>query len=686
MKNYLSFFKILFVIMASFVVSGCVHDDKYTDPDLTGYGCAELVKTKTLQEVKALYTNQTYVFPENTTDVIEGYVSSSDETGNIYKTIFIQDARENPTQGFVISVDAVSTYTRFPQGSKIYIKLNGLALGTYGGLVQLGVKDMAPGAAANGVARIPEKMVATHIFKSCEEAKPIVPKTMTLAELGTANDRFLGCLVQIPDAEFDAKVLCSVFAPAGTSVDRQLNDPTTSVTTRVVRNSGFASFANQTLPSGKGTFIGILSKFNSSYQFYINKLSDLADMKHFPRKDGITSDPCGITESDYTMKTVSEVKQLFNGSLTQITANHLLKAKVTANDETGNLFKYVYVEDATGGIRVNINKTDLYRDERFRVGKEVYIKLKDLYIGNVNGELQIGQPFNGNAGQIAEVDVYKHFIDTKKPATAVVPTERTIAQLTNEDVGRYVKIKNVQFIDADLGKPYASGTTTNRTLEDCSGSKIFLRTSNFASFSGVEVDGGKGDIYAIVSKFNNDYQLWIPFLVNADFDNPRCDGTVPAVYTTIFSDGFDTLANWTAVNIEGTQVWSTTTFGNPRPSAIMDGNRMLNEDWLVSKKIAIPSTFTDAYVSFETDGRFSGNPLELYVTDNYTGTVGTTNWTKLNPGLDTDLNAFSGFVGSGKVNLKSYLNKEVVFAFKYTSVVGSSTTWEVDNFAVKGTK
>src|SRR5690606_34210918 len=216
----------------------------------------ELVKTKTLEEVKALYINQTYVFPENTTDVIEGYVSSSDETGNIYKTIFIQDARENPTQGFVISVDAVSTYTRFPQGSKIYIKLNGLALGTYGGLVQLGVKDMAPGAAANGVARIPEKMVATHIFKSCEEPKPIVPKTMTLAELGTANDRFLGCLVQIPDAEFDAKVLCSVFAPAGTSVDRQLNDPTTSVTTRVVRNSGFASFANQTLPSGKGTFIG----------------------------------------------------------------------------------------------------------------------------------------------------------------------------------------------------------------------------------------------------------------------------------------------------------------------------------------------------------------------------------------------------------------------------------------------
>lgn len=686
MKNYLSFFKILFVIMASFVVSGCVHDDKYTSPDLAGYGCAELVKTKTLQEVKALYTNQTYVFPENSTDVIEGYVSSSDETGNIYKTIFIQDARENPTQGFVISVDAVSTYTRFPQGSKIYIKLNGLALGTYGNLVQLGVKDNAPGALPTSVARIPEKMVATHIFKSCEEAKPIVPKTMTLAEMGTANDRFLGCLIQIPNAEFDSKVLCSVFAPAGTSVDRQLNDPTSSLASRVVRNSGFASFANQTVPAGRGTFIGIFSKFNNSYQFYINKLSDLADMKNFPRKDGITSDPCVLNEADYTLKTVSEAKQLFTGAATQFTGNLLLKAKVTANDESRNLVNQIYVEDATGGIRVNIGRGELYSDERFRVGKEVYIKLKDLSIGNVSGQLQIGKLAGSSIGPVAEVDVYKHFLDTKKNATPVVATERAITQITDADVGRYVKIKNVQFIDADLGKNYVTAGVGTKTLEDCEGNKIVLRTNASATFANIEIDEGKGDIYAIVSKLNNTYELLIPFRINADFDNPRCDGTVPAVYYAIFTDGFDSLDNWTAVNVAGTQVWSITTFGNPRPSAIMDGNRQVNEDWLISKKIMIPGNYTNAIVTFETDGRYSGNPLELYVTENYTGTVGTTTWTKLNPALDTDLNAFAGFVGSGKVSLKNYLNKEVVFAFKYTSTQGFSTTWEVDNFAVKGSK
>jgi hypothetical protein len=38
------------------------------------------------------------------------------------------------------------------------------------------------------------------------------------------------------------------------------------------------------------------------------------------------------------------------------------------------------IEDATGGIRVNINETNLYLDSRFRLGKDVNIKLKNLYV------------------------------------------------------------------------------------------------------------------------------------------------------------------------------------------------------------------------------------------------------------------------------------------------------------------
>lgn len=684
MKKHFSHIKI-FIGLFMLLLMGCVHDDEYAAPDMNGQCQTESYFTDpannfvkwTIADLKNKTQNQS--FTENA--YVTGYVSSTDETGNIYKYLYIQDAPSNPTQGLVISADAVSMYAKYPQGYKVYIKLKGLAIGTYGGIKQLGYMTDAT------FGRIPEKTVFSSIIRSCSDKATLVPKEMTLADMKTANDQYIGCLIKVPNAEFDAKVLCSQFAPDGATVDKQINDPTTSVTTRVVRNSGYASFANQTLPSGKGDFIGILSKYGSSYQLFINNVSDLSGMINFPRKDGITANPCAFDSSSLTAKTVSELKQLYtSGNYNQITGNFYMKAKVTANDETGNLYKFIYVEDATGGIRVNINKLNLFQDARFKVGKTVMIKLKDLYIGKSGGEFQLGQPFSGVIGQIAEADVYKYFFDSNEVATAVIPTEKTIPQLTAEDVGKWIKIKGVQFTETDLGKTFAtSAATTNLTLEDCSGNKIILRTSNFADFSGNTIDNGKGDVSAILSIFNGAYQLWIPYQYNADFDNVRCNGTLP-VYEVVFNDGFSTLSNWTAVSVSGTQVWTTAAFGNPSPSALIDGNRQTNEDWLISKKITISSGYNEVFFTFETDGRYAGYPLEVYVTDNYTGNVVNTVWTKKQAILDTDLAAFSGFVNSGKIDVTSFKGKDLVVAFKYTSASGASTTWEVDNFEVKGVK
>ena len=672
MKKYFSIIR-FFILASVFILTGCVHDDKYDAPDLSG-NCQDLKATITLAAAKNLAQNTTIT----TDDVIEGYVSSTDQSGNIYKTIYIQDDPTNPTQGFVLSVDAVSTYSSYPQGAKVYVKLKGLAMGTYGGVKQLGYMD-------NGTFdRIPEKMIPTSILKSCSAKATITPKVMTLADMKTDKDQYIGCLIKVENAEFDAKVLCSTYAPDGYTVDRQINDPTTTATTRVVRNSGYASFANQKLPSGKGDFIGILSKYNSTYQLFINNVSDVKGMTNFPRKDGIKADPCGFDSSTASLKTVADVKKLFTGSNYLIPDNIYIKGKVTANDETGNLYRYIYIEDATGGIRININKANtIYQDYRFKVGKNLIVKLKDLYIGKYNGEFQIGTLSGSTLGFIAEADIYKYLFDSNEPATSVTATEKTIPQLTTDDVGKWIKIKNVQFVDTELGNTYSG----NRTLIDCTGNKIILRTNSQAKFSGAMIDNGKGDIYAILSIYNGVYQLIIPKQANADLEGIRCDGTLP-VYETIFSDAFASLSNWTAVNVSGTQVWATTTFGNPAPSAIMDGKGSANEDWLVSKKITIPSTYKEVFFSFETDGRNAGSLLEVYITDNYTGSVSTTSWTKTNPALDTDLANFAGFVNSGKVDISSFKGKDIVVAFKYTSTSTSvpSTTWEVDNFAVKGTK
>ena len=521
-------------------------------------------------------------------------------------------------------------------------------------------------------------------MRSCAPKVKIVPKVITLSQLASTIDPLIGALVQVNNAEFPINLLCNIYAPNGTSVDRQIVDPTrnTPATTRVVRNSGYASFAADQLPSGNGTFIGVLSRYNSTYQFYINRVSDL-NMKG-PRLDG-TTPSCTFNTTGKTMKTVAEVKAYFSGTLAQIPDNAYLKAQVTANDKTGNLFKYIYVEDKTGGIRVNIDMESLYADPRFFVGKQVLINLKDLYVGSVNAEVQLGGLFNGNVGRVLANDVYKHFFPTTD-FTEVVATEKTIAGLTDADVGRWIKIKDLQLVKEDLGHIFYG----SRTLEDCSSNKINLYTESFATFANDIMDTGKGDVYGILKKYNTTYELIITNRLGLDLDGNRCDGTLSPSFRDIFNDEFSNLSNWTTVNGSGTQQWTTTNYGNPSPSAYIDGGRSANVDWLISKKITVPSDFSGVFMYFQTDGRYnsaSGVPsLEVYVTENYTGNVDTTVWTQKTARLDGDLNSFGRFIGSSKIDVTDFKGKDLVVAFKYTSVAGFSTTWELDNFSVKGMK
>ena len=105
-----------------------------------------------------------------------------------------------------------------------------------------------------------------------------------------------------------------------------------------------------------------------------------------------------------------------------------------------------------------------------------------------------------------------------------------------------------------------------------------------------------------------------------------------------------------------------------------------------SKEISL-NGFKSAYFSFETDGAFDGNPLKVFVTDNYTGDATTTSWTEITSAVfDTDLSGFKGFVGSGKLSLNNFASKNIRIAFKYTSENGKSTRWEVDNVIVKANK
>ena len=128
---------------------------------------------------------------------------------------------------------------------------------------------------------------------------------------------------------------------------------------------------------------------------------------------------------------------------------------------------------------------------------------------------------------------------------------------------------------------------------------------------------------------------------------------------------------------------STTNENNYAKMTGYSSGNFANEDWLISPEINL-NGYKSAYVNLDSDYNFTGDRLETYITTNYTGDVKTTTWTALNIPLDQA--SGWGFYNSGNVSLNNYIGQKVRIAFKYKSTTSSASTWEIDNFKVKGTK
>ena len=89
-------------------------------------------------ELKSLYNGIPVTIDQNIW--IKGRVISSDKSGNIYNEMYIQDGT-TPTNGAAITLKLgkSSLYNEYPVGTVVYVKCEGLTLGAYNGMLQLGM-------------------------------------------------------------------------------------------------------------------------------------------------------------------------------------------------------------------------------------------------------------------------------------------------------------------------------------------------------------------------------------------------------------------------------------------------------------------------------------------------------------------------------------------------------------------
>lgn len=279
--NILNMKNILTAFAAILLLNSCVKDDDYATPPFEQYICSEEWTTnRTISEVIAeIGSSSLYTFPADGEEIVfEGYVISSDETGNFYKTISLQDSRENPTKGIQVELNKVSLFNNFPIGSKVRVKLNGINGGLTNGVYKVG------GTYQGGVGQLAEILVADHVKRACDDDTSLTPRVFQ-GITSVLNNNNVNTLVTLEGVQFVQAELGSTYSEPNQTTNRTLQDAEGNEI--ILRNSSFADFAGDLLPEGSGKITGVMSKYNSTWQFYIRDTSDVQfDQPRFDVGDG----------------------------------------------------------------------------------------------------------------------------------------------------------------------------------------------------------------------------------------------------------------------------------------------------------------------------------------------------------------------------------------------------------------
>lgn len=266
-------YQITFVILSVFLFLGCVEDDDFEVP--TGLSGIETYPNDQAQfnTIDAVLGNFgtgfgdpiTYELPGDAVSekYTMGYVVSSDEGGNFYKQLIIQDAPENPTAAISIQVDKNPMFTQYEFGRKVFIKLNGLSVGKSNGVIQLGRLEDGQ------IARIPSTQVSEHIIRS-NQVVPIVAKDVTIEDFSNALE---SQYIRLSNIRFDDAVVGQTFASENSDSfngERSMLDCLGHSV--ILSTSTFSDFKSLLLPADGGTIDGVLTRdyYDDFYTIYIN--------------------------------------------------------------------------------------------------------------------------------------------------------------------------------------------------------------------------------------------------------------------------------------------------------------------------------------------------------------------------------------------------------------------------------
>jgi len=285
-----------------------------------------------------------------------------------------------------------------------------------------------------------------------------------------------------------------------------------------------------------------------------------------------------LSIDDKNVKSISDVLALFDGDPILLDNDVLggtsiyVKASVTADDASGNLFKIVVFEDESGALSIIPDRNEL--NAEFPVGKVIYVKLNGLTLAKNNGLPQLGYGLDdGELQRIPDVLV-NDFLFASAETNEITPLPLTLGEFQaspDSYLNKLVTFSNVEFSGTFVGMPYAISNTVsgedpesvNALINDCENSTLIVRNSGFSSFVDDIMPMGNGSMTGIIGKFGSDLQLFIRDLNDVDLIGSRCiDNIAPesiidiAVLVDLSNDDF-ILLNEAALGVSPAYIKAT---------------------------------------------------------------------------------------------------------------------------------
>lgn len=633
-KLFIPLFAILLLIPSS-----CV-DLEYDQPPAGGED-PNLPVNITIAELKSRHTLDQY---EEITDdaTLAGLVVSDDTEDNFFKQLVIQDA----TGGIEMRIEMSDLHNVYPVGRKVYVKLKGLWLGDYNGLIQLGAGEGVDDNGKPELIRIPESLVSQYIVPATY-GNVTTPKTLTIGQLSLAD---VSTLVRFENVQFISSDAGQTYADSTTTFPDNSEVEDCAKNKLIIRTSDFASFARDLTPTENGSLEGILSIFGDVYQITIRSLEDV-DMQN---------NRCNSGTGELT--SINAIKQLYTGSTMTLPAGSIKGVIISDFESNSVTGKNMYIQDATGGITIRFTATHF-----FALGSEITLDITGGQLGEFNGLLQIdglttgAGSVSGNPGDVT-------------PRIATVNEILTNAQAWESTL---VKINNATLTPDST---YYNGTVV---VSDGTGSMVlFTRTQ--AYFSHTAVPTGEVSITAILSE-NFAPQLVMRNLSDVVGGSTGGGDDLDEDFTGLLDDVDIALPGWSNIAVKGTRLWRSQVFQSnvyAQATAYLDAASEM-ESWLITPPImmdvAKKITFESAYASFVQAG------LTVWISSDFDGTdVTGATWQQLSPVLAMSGDTQHAFIPSGDVGLAGFGNP-VRIGFKYvgSGPGGQTSSFRIDNVKVE---